>query len=213
MQYFSFAETFLKKGFPRINFMKPKITVSPLAPVCWAAASMMMPVGQLVSFAAALAVHEAGHIAAIKLCGAGITAVRVRPAGLELARDGSPTSYAADAAISLAGPAASILTGAACLATGGVLRLYGVLSMILGLFNALPVIGLDGGAALTAALACRLAPDTAGRIARAVSMTVTVILWVASVGIMLTTGGSFTLFAVSCLLFASQAFGEGDGRQ
>ena len=165
-----------------------------------------MPPEQYLCFAAALAVHEAAHLAAMKRRGMKPAAVRMLPAGLEIARGGGEASYRADAAVSLAGPAASVATGAAGLAFGGVFRVYGILSVILGVFNALPVYGLDGGYALRSLLYARMPPDRAEAVSRGVSLAITFIIWVASVWIMLVTGGSFTLFAVSCALFAAQAF-------
>ena len=183
-----------------------RFSVSPAAPVCWAGAAMIMPPAQLVCFAAAIAIHEAGHLLAIKATGGRVTAVRIRPAGLEIERGGRASSYAADAAVSIAGPAASVATAAAGFALGGVFRLYGTLSAILGVFNALPIEGLDGGYALKALLLARLTPEKASAVSRAVSMAFTLALWVASVWVMLMTGGNASLFIISCALFFAQAF-------
>lgn len=183
-------------------------SLSPAVPLCWFCAAIIMPPAQLVCFALAIAVHEAAHLAAMRLLGISVLQIRVLPAGLEISRGGELTSYGADAAVSLAGPAASVVTGAACLAFGGWFRLYGILSLILGTFNALPILGLDGGAALLAFLSARLPPEKAKRFSNAVSMSLTVALWTASVWIMLVTDGNASLFVISCLLFFSQAFGK-----
>ena len=186
--------------------MKVKFSISPFAPICWAGAAVMMTPERYACFAAALAVHEAAHLAAMKARGVGVTAVRVCPAGLEITRGDGGSSYAADAAVSLSGPAASVVTGGACIAAGGLFRVYGIFSLILGVLNALPIYGLDGGYALRSILLGRISAERAERASRAVSLAATFVMWVFSVWIMLVTDGSFTLFALSCALFAAQAF-------
>ncbi len=187
--------------------MRVKLSVSPAALLLWAGAALVMPPGRLLSLAAAIAAHEAAHLCAMAAFGIPVRELRIRAAGLEIEHGTGVSSYSHDAAVSLAGPAASLALGALCIFAGGAARGFGLPSAILGGFNALPIRGLDGGNALGSLLAGRLPPDRAERISRAVSFAVTLILWAFSVYILLTTGGNFTPFAVSCVLFASQAFG------
>ena len=186
--------------------MPKKLSISPFAPICWACAALMMPPERTLCFAAALAVHEAAHLCVMKAFGICVDEVRVRAAGLEIIRGGGATSYVRDAAVSLAGPAASAISGWAGLAAGGVFGIYGILSLILGAFNALPVCGLDGGYAFRSLLSAVMPPERADQIARAVSFAFVAALWAAGVYVMLADGG-FSLFLISCTLFVSQAFG------
>ena len=184
---------------------KRTVSVSPAAILCWTAAALTWDAGRIAGFAAAIIIHEAAHIAVILACKARIERVRVRPAGLEITRGGRMTSYAADAAIALAGPAASLIAGAVFSASGWA-RDVAVPSVILGTLNALPVRGFDGGDALYALLAARLVPEKAEAAARTVSTVCSAAMWLAAVWLALYTGGNISLLILSAVIFIESAF-------
>lgn len=102
----------------------------------------------------ACALHELGHIAAIRLLGGRVERLRLTAVGAELAQDGArPLSYGKEALAVLAGPAASLLT--AWLAMRASFFLLAGLSLGQGLFNLLPVLPLDGGRAACLLLSSR----------------------------------------------------------
>lgn len=186
---------------------KPKITISPGFFVFWTAMILLEPCVWLGYIAAAMAWHEAGHLICILLTGCGIDRIRFCASGVEIERRQRLNSYPADLAIALSGPICSLIGGAGLLCTPTGVRFFGAASLMLGILNALPIGGLDGGAAAYALICIFANEERARRISRALSLIFCVMLWMAAVWIMLMTGGNFSLFALSAVLFTSTAFG------
>ena len=116
------------------------------------------------AFLAAAAAHEAGHLLTLRLLGADILSVRL---GFLDARIGTNTlGYREEAVCALAGPAASLLF---CLLLRRSAPTFAAISLLLGLFNALPIFPLDGGRALRAGLGMVLPLETAQAVCRMVS--------------------------------------------
>ena len=116
------------------------------------------------AFLAAAAAHEAGHLLTLWLLGADILSVRL---GFLDARIGTNTlGYREEAVCALAGPAASVLF---CVLFRKLAPTFAAISLLLGLFNALPVFPLDGGRALRAGLGLVLPLETAQKICGIVS--------------------------------------------
>ena len=116
------------------------------------------------AFLAAAAAHEAGHLLTLHLLGADILSVRL---GFLDAKIGTNTlGYREEALCALAGPAASLLF---CLLFRKPAPTFAAISLLLGLFNALPIFPLDGGRALRAGLGMVLPLETAQAVCRMVS--------------------------------------------
>lgn len=117
-----------------------------------------------------IAVHESGHLAALRLAGAPVLGFRLSLRGAVI-RTGL-MSYGQEAVCAAAGPAASLLLGA------GLLRAVpeaGLLSLGLATVNLLPLYPLDGGRILAAVL-LRTAPRQAYAVLSRVSFVVCVLL-------------------------------------
>ena len=103
---------------------------------------LLFPVRVLAGILLAAAIHEAGHILAVRLCGGRINRIRLHIGGAELIA--APLSPGRELLCILAGPAAGALTVLAWrifpeLAVAGLLQTA---------FNLLPLPNLDGGRAL-----------------------------------------------------------------
>ena len=115
--------------------------------------------------AAAIAVHEAGHLAALFLCGAVPAELHFGWSGLKI-RCSRLLSYGREAFCLAAGPGAGLLLALAGLLWGrGFWRRAGEVSAALTAFNLLPGEDLDGGALVRCALAGRLSPEREARLA------------------------------------------------
>ena len=104
------------------------------------------------AFLAAAAAHEAGHVMAIYLVGGRITGIRLGMCDAKIETRG--LGYRQEIFCALAGPGMSVLV---CLALRKAYATCAAISLLLGLFNALPVYPLDGGRALRAGL-CLVLP-------------------------------------------------------
>lgn len=129
----------------------------------------------LLFFLAALA-HELAHAAAILLCGGRIHALTLRFADVRMQTGG--LSYRQELICALAGPFCNL---ACCVLLRGVSAAFAAFSLVLGAYNLLPILPLDGGRALRCALLMRLQPDAAERICRAVGVAVCALLALAGV--------------------------------
>lgn len=150
----------------------------------------------------ACALHELGHVAAVRLLGGGVKGLRLTAVGAELALDGArPLSYGREALAALAGPGVSLLT--AGLAAGGRRFLLAGLSLGQGLFNLLPILPLDGGRALGLLLSARLGEDGAERVLAAASAVLSGLLLGGGL-ILLRIFGNPTLLVTAGWLTAGQ---------
>lgn len=138
------------------------------------------------SLFAAIALHEGGHVVAIKAAGLPLTGVIPLPFGAMLDTGARICPYPTEAAVYLAGPMAS-LAGAAVAALGAdaqktnVAFCFAILSAGLGCFNLLPLPGLDGAGALRSLLLYTM-PDmyAAERAARVVEAVFSLLFWLAA---------------------------------
>lgn len=109
-------------------------------------------------FAAVAILHEAGHVIAVYVCGGRVQAFEAAPFGFCLRFDGM-LSYWCDAVIAAGGAAMnlflafSLSVAAKYLPNVQGLTLAAGVNFIMGLFNLLPALPLDGGRVLYAVLA------------------------------------------------------------
>ena len=119
------------------------------------------------AFLAAAAAHEAGHVMAIHLVGGRVTGIRLGMCDAKIETRG--LGYRQEIFCALAGPGMSVL---ACLALRSDFPTCAAISLLLGLFNALPVYPLDGGRALRAGLCLFLPLGRAEAVSNLVSLAV-----------------------------------------
>lgn len=173
-----------------------KLDVSAGALLIFALAYFFDGSGMLAALLPAAAAHEAGHIAALLLCGARIRRLRLDIFGLRLDYSGR-LGRASALCSALAGPAAGLVYAfPAMRAAGQGMRMSGAISLLLSFFNLLPALPLDGGRAL--ALLC------AGRRVRACSRVTAALLMAAGLWALFEYG-SLSLLVMGGWLLAYNA--------
>ncbi len=156
----------------------------------------------------AIALHECGHLLAVRAFGGTAVRLTLSAAGLRLDYSGA-LSYRAELFIALAGAAANLACALAC---GGLLRLTGLMdfaylagtSLILAAANLLPVEPLDGGEALRAILYQYCAPQTAARVLGTVSVLFSAAILIFGLYIAFKTRYNISVLLLGCFLLAGK---------
>lgn len=151
----------------------------------------------------AAAVHEGGHLLALRCMGVRLQRMCFRLSGPVLEYAGR-LSYGQEALLALAGPGAN---GVLCLACAAINRLEPSLywpllcgcSLVLGLFNLLPALPLDGGRALQSLLLYAL-PDRGEQVLRGIGLFSGALLVLSGVFVP-GLRGNWTLPAAGCVIF------------
>lgn len=139
--------------------------------ILWLSVLAYLDGAALIPFAAAVILHELGHWAALSIMGRPPRRVTLRFSGA--AMETEYLSYRQELIAAVAGPGAS-LTGMLLLPVWPELA---VCSLMLGLFNLLPIPGLDGGRMLRCVLLSFLSPETAERISGILGLITALGLW------------------------------------
>jgi stage IV sporulation protein FB len=180
----------------------PKISIS-LSAIILLPAVIFDPSGQLTSTVIAALLHEAGHIALICLTGAGVKHIRVTPYGLEIQTVRSYRDLTQELAVSLAGCAVNLAFFLFLLPYGGFCASLASSCAVLGVLNALPVTGLDGGEALKAFSSRYMGPERSERLCRKTSFCAVFLLLIRAMYSLFYFGESLSLFLTSAYLFLS----------
>ena len=151
----------------------------------------------------AAAAHECGHLVGIRLCRRQLVHLRVLVCGAEIVY--TQGSYKDDLLIALAGPVASLTLAFAAAAAGracGAAVFYQLagISLVLGMFNFLPALPLDGGRILFSILATRSGPDAACRVLYATGVGTAGLLGSLGLYSFWNTGSNFSLICAGLLL-------------
>ncbi len=146
------------------------------------------------------AVHELGHYAALAIFGAKPYLLRLELTGAAMYFDESRLSYGRELVAALAGPTAGLLLAFAA-AFCGAHALSGV-SLVLSVFNLLPIGGLDGGRVLSALLSMLLDHERAQRVCFWVTIICAAAMFAAGVYFMLCahSGGALVLAGAALLI-------------
>lgn len=91
----------------------------------------------------AVLLHELGHIAAMKIMSVHIEIIRFKLGAINIVADcfGSKKQ---SAAIALAGPIVNLSLSVLYFVCDGFLHIFGAVNLVVGVFNLLPISGLDG---------------------------------------------------------------------
>ena len=180
-----------------------KIIVSPTVPLLLALFVLLSSPLLLGELLRAALTHELGHCAMLRWLRARVTAVRITAMGAEMRIEGR-LSYGGEVLAAAAGPAVNLLL-APLLAYGGrlweMLYLFAGTQLVLGLFNLLPILPLDGGSMLWNLLAWVTEPYTADRVMTAIGFGTAAVLTLAAIWAAWLGGGFFFLLAALGLLW------------
>lgn len=113
--------------------------------------------------------HELGHLAALHLVGATVEGICFTSFGVEIRADTRYLPYGKDIFCTMAGPAVNIIAAFVLARTAGDYLLAGA-NLLQGVFNLLPLTGLDGARALHLALCWLLGPVRADQISKWVEL-------------------------------------------
>ena len=118
----------------------PRIELRPGAAIGLAVLLCIDPAGLCAPFLLAAALHECGHLLALCLCRVQIYRLRIGAAGAVL--DTAPRTPRTEVCCAAAGPAVNLLLW---LFFRRISPLFALISLLLALWNLLPVFPLDGG--------------------------------------------------------------------
>lgn len=181
-----------------------KLQIDPFFYVFWAIFCLLDQEGLLLYFLSAASIHEAGHVAAIYLCGGQVRRVRLSASGAEIQQARS-LGHGADAAIALAGPAAGMAAAWGCSVLGHP-TLAGA-NALLSLFNILPVLPLDGGCVCCHLLQLTPAAQIGTQILHWLSVLMALLLTVSGGMFLIYTGRNATILVIGiCLLSSNGTF-------
>lgn len=97
----------------------------------------------LLSYIAVI-LHEIGHFGALCIFGAKITAVRFTLSGVKIVKS-KILSKNATVAVALSGPLVNLSLFSFYLCENAYIKYFAVANLVIGVFNLLPISGLDGG--------------------------------------------------------------------
>ncbi len=159
------------------------------------------PSGESLATVLAAVLHELGHISVMLMQGIGLRDITVTPYGLEINKKRDYKSFFEEISVSLSGPLVNLLTFFLFGGQSGFLLLLSEASLLLGILNLMPVLCLDGGAALNAALSLFCLPDRSEKICRRVSFITLIVMWIPAAYIFMFSGCNYSLFIMCIWLF------------
>lgn len=147
-----------------------KCSVAPAAFVLLALAVLVLPLRWICALLLSGVFHELCHVAAIRLCGGKVTAVRIGSGGAVI--ETTPMETWQELLCALAGP----VGGMALLCISGWLPRTAICAAFQSAWNLLPVYPLDGGRALRCSAQLLFPTDIALRICNIVQTACVVLL-------------------------------------
>lgn len=191
-----------------LSFFGGRIRVSPFALVLALIIAFSPDAPFYIVALIVAAVHEAGHLFAMKRLGAKALCLSIYPFGADIRAKNGALSYRGELVCALSGPLASLLTALPLLAVTFVLpNAYtlsaAVSSLAFFAVNILPAKGLDGGRALLAGLLMHLELSAAYRVFGIVSTVFFAVLCTLAFALLAVSGYNLSLiFICTYLLFS-----------
>lgn len=166
------------------------------------ALAVLMGAGEVLPLVGLAAVcHELGHLGALALAKVPLQHFRLSAFGAEIRADTRYLPYGKEILCVLAGPAVNLLLAVVLSRVSGDYVLAGA-NLLLGVFNLLPISGLDGGRVLHLLISWLTEPVTADRVCTWLGfVTALALTAVAAALVIYHRSGLFLLFGALGLLF------------
>ena len=143
--------------------------------------------------------HELGHFAAARLCGAEIEKMTFDVVGARMSLSGKLLSYGEEIFIAAAGPAVNFALAGLLFP---VFSDFADFSIMLGILNLIPAPSFDGYRILCSVLSKYTDTVKGESVMTILSFFALFLLWLIAVYALLRYRASFSLFIISCALFA-----------
>jgi len=154
-------------------------------------------IGMILPLLAAVSVHELGHAVAILLYKGSIRTIALNAGGLKIDYDSIRFNYGQDIVCAAAGPIAGL--SAAIIGSYLNVNVFAGISIVISMFNLLPVRPLDGGRILWN-LFMMLFGVNAEKIIRIVEIAVLLLIWVISIYASIYSNGNLSLLTIAAVL-------------
>ena len=179
-----------------------KVHIAPVVPVLLAVLLIVFPPVLLLAILSASLLHELGHYTVLRLIKGSVKGMTITSFGAEMNIEGR-LSYGQELLLAASGPMVNLLLAVLLSRLGTrweLWYLFGGVNLVLGLFNLLPIMPLDGGMLLWNASCWCLGPYTADRISAVVGIVSACLLTGAALWMLLQGGSPFLLLATVGLL-------------
>lgn len=161
--------------------------------------------GMIMPTLFAVIVHELAHLFAMWALECAPKRIKLIPASVQIT---SPITkrYKNDIVIALCGPVANFLLFLTFLLNyftfkNELVLYYALLNLIIGVFNSLPVCGLDGGTVLKCLLAKRYGPDKATVTVKLITLIISIVVIITAVILAVKHKFNISLFIIGIYLF------------
>ncbi len=160
----------------------------------------LTPFDMLLPMMAAIAVHEAGHLAVMLLLRVRVKNITFSAGGLDISSSLNSINYKKTAAVYLGGCFFNILAAAFSMCF---FPRFAYCCIAYAVINLLPIKPLDGAMAATSVFCMRMLPEEANRVMGLVSVVFLLPLWMLSLYIFFYSATNFTPLVMCIFLFMS----------
>lgn len=155
----------------------------------------------------AVAMHESGHLFAMWLLASQPKSIRLIPASVQITRSING-KYKNDILIALAGPVVNLVLFITLYVNfiafkNEAVLYFSLINLIVGIFNLLPVTGLDGGTALFSLLAKKYDINKASLVLRIITLIIAVAVTFLAVTLTIKGQLNISVYIVAIYLFVS----------